>query len=99
MSERKPCGTGMVPPTANVAEPKPSAATQRMRLYRHRRCRGLRSVRILLNATEIDSLVRKGYLEDQRRNDQTAIEAAAEYCFTDALFEPVTRNELHFLPN
>ncbi len=75
-----------------IAEPKSSAAAQRMRLHRHRRRRGVRSVRILLSPTEIESLVRKGYLEDQKRNAQTEIEAAAEMYLSDALFEPVTRN-------
>ncbi len=73
-------------------EPKPSAAALRMRLHRQRSRKGLRSVRIVLGATEIASLVRKGYLEDQRRDAQTAIEAAVEMYLSDALFEPVTRN-------
>ena len=74
--------------STNLAEPKPSAAAHRMRLYRHRRRRGMRSVRMLLSPTEIESLVRKGYLEDQRRSDPAAIEGATECFITDALFEP-----------
>jgi hypothetical protein len=75
-----------------IAKAKPSAAAQRMRLYRHRRRTGVRSVRILLSPTEIESLVREGYLEDQRRDTQIAIEAVVEMYLTDALFEPVTPN-------
>ena len=73
---------------ASVDEPKPSAAAHRMRLHRHRRRRGMRSVRILLSQTEIESLVRRGYLEDQHRSDPAAIEGATECFITDALFEP-----------
>ena len=71
---------------------KPSVAAQRMRLYRQRRRRGERSVRILLSAHDIETLVRKGYLDAEARHDRAAIQDAVEACVMDALFEPVTRN-------
>ena len=55
--------------------PSPSAA-ERMRIYRKRRRNGLRSVRILLHDTEIDSLISKGFLKPERRHNHTAVENA-----------------------
>jgi hypothetical protein len=78
--------------TTKSDEPALSKGAQRMRLYRKRRRRGERSVRILLSAPEIDRFVRKGYLDDQSRNDQTAIQEAVEWFVSTALFEPVKRN-------
>jgi len=46
-----------------------SPAAQRMRRYRKQRRQGLRSVRILLDETDIDALIRMRLLkEDQRQN-------------------------------
>ena len=55
--------------------PSPSAA-ERMRLYRVRRSNGLRSVRVLLADTEIDSLICKGFLKSERRHSYGALEFA-----------------------
>ena len=55
--------------------PSPSAA-ERMRLYRVRRSNGLRSVRVLLAETEIDSLICKGFLNSERRHSYAAVENA-----------------------
>jgi hypothetical protein len=49
-----------------------SPAADRMRLYRERRL-GLRSIMIELRETEIDVLVRKGLLNQGRRDDPRAI--------------------------
>lgn len=65
---------------------------QRMRLHRKRLRRGERLVRILLCAPEMESLVHRGYLDNQSRNDQAAIQEAVELFVSDALFEAVTRN-------
>jgi hypothetical protein len=65
---------------------------QRMRLHRGRRRRGERSVRLLLSAAEIDRIVRKGYLDEDSRDDDVAIHDALEWCVLDALFESATRN-------
>jgi hypothetical protein len=54
----------------------PSTAAERMRLYRTRRHNGLRSVRVLLHETEIDSLIHKGFLSQDRRHNPTAVENA-----------------------
>jgi hypothetical protein len=55
--------------------PSPSAA-ERMRIYRKRRRNGLRSVRVLLAETEIDSLICKGFLNSERRHSYAALEHA-----------------------
>ena len=61
---------------------------QRMRLHRRRRRSGMRSVHILLSASQLDSLVRDRYLDDQSRNDQVAIEDAVEQWVNDTLIVP-----------
>ena len=50
-----------------------SPAADRMRLYRERRRIGLRCIMIQLRETEIDVLVRKGLLNQGRRDDRSAI--------------------------
>jgi hypothetical protein len=50
-----------------------SPAADRMRLYRERRRTGLRCIMIQLRETEIDVLVRKGLLNQGRRDDRSAI--------------------------
>jgi hypothetical protein len=52
------------------------SAAERMRHYRKRRRNGLRSVRVLLHETEIDSLIDQGFLKEERRDDGNAIEKA-----------------------
>jgi hypothetical protein len=51
----------------------PCPATDRMRRHRERRRDGLRCIMIQLRATEIDVLVRKGLLNQGRRDDPRAI--------------------------
>ena len=51
----------------------PSAAAARMRAHRERRRNGLRCVTVLLRATEVDELVRRGLLASETRNDENAI--------------------------
>jgi hypothetical protein len=50
-----------------------SPAADRMRRYRERRRDGLRCIMIQLRETEIDVLVRKGLLNQGRRDDPKAI--------------------------
>ena len=69
-----------IPPT-NAPAP-PSAAAERMRLFRERRRKGLRCLTIQLRETEIDALVRMGLLAPQMRNDANAI-IEAMYAFFD----------------
>jgi hypothetical protein len=72
---------------AQVSGAKPSGGAQRMRLYRQRRQRGDRSVRILLSAIEIDTLVRNDYLDAEARHDWAAIQQAAQFYLSDALWD------------
>ena len=53
-----------------------SAAAERMRRHRERRREGLRCVTIELRETEIDALVRNGFLKTDARNDLRSIEMA-----------------------
>ena len=63
---------------------------ERMRLYRKRHRNGLRSVRILLHETEIDSLVEKVFLKQDRRASANAVQNAIDLFICDAL-GPVDR--------
>jgi hypothetical protein len=73
---------------AKVSARPPSAAAHRMRLYRMRRRGGLHSIRVLLHVTEIDKLVRKGFLDHARRDDISAIESAISDILSLALADP-----------
>ena len=53
-----------------------TSAAERMRLYRKRRRSGMRTVRILLHVTDIEALIRKGYLDQKSRDDRDAVEFA-----------------------
>ena len=55
----------------------PQSPAERVRLYRHRRRRGRRIVRVEIDAREVEALVRRGYLEPKDREDICAIEQAA----------------------
>jgi hypothetical protein len=56
---------------------KPSStAAERMRMHRERRRNGLSCVNVLLHETEIDSLIHKGFLKQQRRHNPTAVKIA-----------------------
>jgi hypothetical protein len=62
--------------------PARSAAAERMRLHRERRREGLRCLMIELRETEIEALIRKGFLRAEMRNDQNAVSEAL-YAFLD----------------
>ena len=53
-----------------------SPAAQRMRRYRKQRRLGLRSVRVLLDETDIDALIRMGFLKEDQRQDVKALRTA-----------------------
>jgi hypothetical protein len=53
-----------------------SPAAQRMRHYRKQRRQGLRSVRILLDETDIDALIRMRLLKEEERQDPESLRAA-----------------------
>ncbi len=62
----------------------PSVA-ERMRLHRKRRHNGLRHVGIMLHVTEVEALVRKGYLPADKRNDIWALETAVHELLYEVL--------------
>ena len=62
----------VTPPT----EPARSAAAERMRLHGERRRNGMRCLTIELRETEIDALIRNGFLNREMRNNQFAIRDA-----------------------
>jgi hypothetical protein len=60
-------------------------AAERMRSFRRRRRQGTRCVRIQLDVTTIDALIRKKHLEPEARNDQKALELAISDFIWDAV--------------
>jgi hypothetical protein len=57
-----------------------SPAAERMRLHRERKKNGMRCVIIELRETEIDALIRKGFLKaDMRNGTQAIIDALYSY--------------------
>ena len=60
-------------------------AAERMRRYRKRRRGGMRCARIQLDVTTIDTLIRKGHLEPEARDDQKALELAISDFIWDAV--------------
>ena len=67
---------------ANPHSPSPA---ERMRLHRKRRRSGTHFVRVLLDATEINALIRKGYLDQKSLDDRDAVEFAISAFVWDAL--------------
>jgi hypothetical protein len=61
-----------------------SPAAQRMRRYRKQQRQGLRSVRILLDETDRDALIRMGLLKEEQRHDIKALQTAV----TGLLYRP-----------
>jgi hypothetical protein len=62
-----------------------SPAAERMRRHRERRREGLRCVTIELRETEIDSLVQKGLLNADARNNTRAVHEALYQYFDSTL--------------
>ena len=54
----------------------PSPGAIRMRRYRKQRRQGLRPVRILLDETDIDALIRMRLLKEDQRHDVEALQTA-----------------------
>jgi hypothetical protein len=59
-----------------------------MRLHRRRRRLRRRLVQIEVDDVERDVMVKRGYVEARDRDNQRAIEAAANAFFSDALVTP-----------
>jgi hypothetical protein len=55
-----------------------SSAAERMRVHRERKKSGIRCLMIELRETEIDALIRKGFLKADARSDTSAL--------TDAIY-------------
>ena len=75
-----------------VRERAPSSTpAERMRRSRERRRRGMRSVRIQLDVTQLEALIRKGYLgPTTSRDDGGDIAFAIDAFLWDALVNEVT---------
>jgi hypothetical protein len=62
---------------SNISSSRSSSpAAQRMRRYRKQRKQGLRPVRILLDETDIDALIRMRLLREDQRQDVEALQTA-----------------------
>src|SRR5665811_1688041 len=70
---------------ATLPDSPTSTAAERMRLHRKRRRRGLRTIRILLHVSEIEALVRKGYLQADHGGDRNTLASAVCVLMSDAL--------------
>ena len=68
--------------------PPTSLAAERMRRHRQRRRNGLRCFTVELRATEIETLICKGLLNWEARNDRNAI-IKALYAYFDRTLSPV----------
>ena len=66
-----------------------SPAAKRMRRYRKRRRSGIRCVRISLDLTEIDDLIRLGHLQREQRENAEALQTAVLSLVYRALDEAV----------
>jgi hypothetical protein len=66
----------------------PSLAAERMRRHRQRQRDGLRCITVELHELEIETLIRKGLLRGEMRNDQSAI-INALYAFFDHTLNPM----------
>jgi hypothetical protein len=56
-----------------------------MRRFRKRRRGGKRCVRVEVNLAEVEALIRKGYLNNETRNDREALDFAVGCFIYDAL--------------
>jgi hypothetical protein len=81
-------------PIAKVPVRSLSPAAERMRRMRKRRRNKVRYMRILMHETEIDALIRKGFLDDGHRRKCWAVESALYDLISQALdFPDLTRND------
>jgi hypothetical protein len=78
----------MTSETGQVRARSSSPEAERMRLYRKRRREGMRYVRIPLHVTEIDDLVRLGFLRGERCQDPEALQVAVMGLICGVLHRP-----------
>lgn len=64
-----------------------SNSTERVRVHRRSRRRGLRCVTVRLHETDIDTLVATDYLAAEARQDAKAIKDAAQSFVWEKLYE------------
>jgi hypothetical protein len=64
-----------------------TGAAERMRRHRQRRRDGLRCLIIELRETEVDTLIRKGLLQSENREDYASVQSALYAFLDDALGE------------
>jgi hypothetical protein len=69
--------------TDATSPPSISRAAERMRRHRQRRRDGFRCLNVELRETEIDTLIRRGLLNNEMRNEPGAI-VDALYAFLDS---------------
>jgi len=62
-----------------------SLATERMRRHRERRRKGLRCLTVLLRETEVDALIRTGFLLPETRRDNVEVIKAIHRYFDQTL--------------
>ena len=74
--------------TTRIGTRTSSSVAERMRLYRKRRRDGTRLVRIHLDATEIDDLIRMGFLRKDQREDAEWLQTAVRALIYWVLEEP-----------
>ena len=67
---------------ATIEPTNRSPAAERMRVHRERKKSGMRCVMLELRETEINALIRKGFLKADARNDTSAI-VDAIYAYFD----------------
>jgi hypothetical protein len=72
------------PLTSEISKDAASAA-ERMRRYRKRQRRGFRCVEVQVGQAELDGLVAKGYLPEDKRQDVHAIKSAVNDLIFDWL--------------
>ena len=63
-----------------------AAAALRMRRHRERRRRAMRCMTIELRETEVTALIRKGFLNEEARNNRRAVKSAF-YGFLDGTLD------------
>lgn len=73
--------------SASSSAASTTTAATRMRRHRERRREGLRCLTIELRETEVDTLVKKGLLKLETRNQRNAL-LLAFYAFLDSALRP-----------
>ena len=71
-----------------ITNTQPTAAARRMRVYRKRRRNRMQCFSVLLHTSEIDGLIRKGYLADKARHDRRAVQQALDSYVCELLPPP-----------